>query len=90
MAQRYQIEYIEWVDSTEHSGGWREVPPDSYVDDIEMQSAGFVVSETERTVTITQAVSNYKSPNVQQTVNSPFVIPKSAILKRVKVGVRKR
>lgn len=79
--REYEIERIVWIDSSARRG-WDEMLSDEQADDMEMESAGFVVKETERTVVITNGLSRYSEEGTPQLFNDMMSIPKSAILSR--------
>ena len=83
----YPIEYIEWIDSTGYNSGWfpiKDIKDNEAIqkeDYLKCYSIGFVVLETDFSITISDTIEF-----VNSSIHNALTIPKMAILKRERIS----
>jgi len=71
---------IDWVDSCA-SNGWSTREAATEID-MTQYSVGFLITENAKSITISSCVQSNKNGQCR----APLTIPKSAIIKKVKIG----
>lgn len=83
----YPIEWVKWIDAHSPAWGWNSVEEVDFERCLECQTVGFLVHEAEDRISIAACIGLDNAGAAVDIVDLVMTIPKSAIVKRVRLKI---